>query len=344
MSRTGVEAKPTWQSLPLELRARVTQALGSDIVRAARVWGGYSPSPTFRLKLANGQRAFFKASGPGATAFMRHVIEMEERVYTELGAFISPWAPQLLGVVHEAGWRALLLEDVGPKSAPPWTPALTRQVMRAFADYHAATLGASLPEWIPRFAETDAQVTWESIAEESDGLACVAALVGAEANEALRWFRQAEPLFSRLLKNAPTIPGPDALIHGDTRSDNLRLQHGQLRLFDWPAVSVGPVEVDVVAFAQSITVEGGPTPEQCLAWYGAPLRQDVLDVALIWCVAFFAARVWLPPIDGLPRLRPFQRQQLAVLLDWSARRFHLPAPTWTAALWAPSEAHLLRAE
>ncbi len=332
MSRTGIEAKPAWQSLPIEVRVRVAHVLGSEVVRAARVWGGYSPSPTFRLKLANGQRAFFKASGPGATTFMRHVIEMEERVYTELGAFISPWAPRLLGVVHEAGWRALLLEDVGPKTAPPWTPALTRQVMCAFADYHAATLGADLPDWIARFAETEGKVTWESVVEESEGLERVAALVGPEVDDALRWFRQAEPLFSRLLARAPTIPGPDALMHGDTRSDNLRLQNGQLRLFDWPAVMVGPVEVDLVAFVQSITVEGGPTPERCVEWYGAPLRPDVMDVALVWCIAFFAARVWLPPIDGLPRLRPFQRQQLAVLLDWSARRFQLPAPTWTAAL------------
>ncbi len=337
MSRTGVEAKPTWQSLPVEVRARVAQALGSEVVRAARVWGGYSPSPTFRLTLANGQRAFLKAIGPGATEFLRHVIEMEERVYTELGAFISPWAPRLLGVVHEAGWRALLLEDVGPKSTPPWTPTLTRQVMRGFADYHSATLDVTLPDWVPRFTETDAHVTWESIVEQTDGLAHVAALAGSQADEALRWFRQAEPLFSRLLKTAPTIPGPHALMHGDTRSDNLRVQNGQLRLFDWPMVMVGPAEVDLVAFVQSISVEDGPAPELCVEWYGASLRPDALDMALVWCVAFFAARAWQPPIEGLPRLRPFQRQQLAVLLDWSARRFHLPAPAWTAALWAPDE-------
>lgn len=337
MSRTGIEAKPTWQSLPIEVRAQVAQALGSDVVRAARVWGGYSPSPTFRLKLGNGQRAFFKASDPGASDFLRQVIEMEERVYTELGALISLWAPGLLGVVHAAGWRALLLEDVGPKSAPPWTPALTRQVMRGFAEYHAATLDAILPDWVPRFTETDAKVTWESIIEASDGMERVAALAGPQANEALRWFRQAEPLFSRLLRSAPTIPGPNALMHGDTRSDNLRLRNGQLRLFDWPMAMVGPVEVDLVAFVQTISVEGGPEPESCLEWYGAPLREEVLDMALVWCVAFFAARAWQPPIEGLPRLRPFQRQQLAVLLDWSARRFHLPAPTWTAVLWELNE-------
>ncbi len=333
MSRTGVEAKPTWQSLPPEVRLAAAQALGAEIVRASRIWGGYSPSPTFRLRLANGQRAFFKGCGPDASEFLREVIETETRVYTELSHLISPWAPQLFGTLSADGWRALLLEDVGPKTAPPWTPALTAQVMRAYAEFHQSTRGGDLPAWLPRFSQTEALITWERIAGETEGWRRVAALAGSQADDALRWLRAAEPLFARLMASAPAIPGPEALLHFDTRSDNLRLQRGRLRLFDWPAVEAGPVELDVVAFAQSITVEGGPAPEQCVAWYGGPLRSDVMDVSLAWCAGFFAARAWLPEIPGLPRLRRFQRQQLVTLLDWSARRFHLPAPTWTRALW-----------
>jgi hypothetical protein len=332
MSRTGIEAKPPWRSLPPDVRRRAAEALGAEIVRAARIWGGYSPSPTFRLKLANGQRAFFKGCGPGASAFMRHVILTEQRVYTELAPFIAPWAPQLYGAFQEGAWHALLLEDLGPKTAPPWTPALTRQAMRAYAGFHQASLGAELPAWLPRFSDEDGRITWQSIVEQTDDLRDVTALAGTCSDDALRWLRLAEPLFTRLLASAPQIPGPHALLHFDTRSDNLRLQGGRLRLFDWPAVEVGAVEIDVVAFAQSIAVEGGPQPEQCIAWYGAPLRPDVVDVALAWLIGFFALRAWQPEIPGLPRLRPFQRKQLATLLNWSARRFHLPTPTWTAAL------------
>ena len=50
MSRTGIEAKPLWRSLPPEVRRRTAETLGAEIVRATRIWGGYSPSPTFRLK------------------------------------------------------------------------------------------------------------------------------------------------------------------------------------------------------------------------------------------------------------------------------------------------------
>lgn len=332
MSRTGVEAKPTWQSLPSEVRQRAAQTLGAEVARAARVWGGYSPSPTFRLKLTNGQRAFFKGCGPDASAFLREVVMIEERVYTELAHVVSPWAPDLLGAFQTADWHVLLLEDVGPKTAPPWTPSLVQQTMRAYAEFHQSTLGTALPAWLPRFADTEARLTWQSITEATDGLREVAALAETHADDALRWFGAAEPLLTRLLASAPDISGPEALLHFDTRSDNLRLQHGRLRLFDWPAVMVGPIEMDVVAFAQSITVEGGPEPEQCITWYEGALRPEAVDIALAWAISFFATRAWLPDVPELPRLRRFQRQQLATLLTWAARRFSLPTPQWTAAL------------
>ncbi|HET9109816.1 MAG TPA: hypothetical protein VFN78_03215 [Ktedonobacterales bacterium] len=332
MSRTGVEAKPMWRSLPPVVRRRVAEELGSEVVRAPRVWGGYGPSPTFRLTLANGQRAFFKGCGPHDSVFLREAVQTEKRVYTELERFIAPWAPRLLGSLHEGEWRALLLEDVGPKSAPPWTPSSARRVMSAYAGFHQASLGADLPAWVPRFADQDALVTWRQVIEETDDLREIAALTGSQSGDALRWLRQVGPLFSRLTAGAADLPSPHALLHFDTRSDNLRLQDGRLRLFDWPAVEVGPIEIDAVALAQTITLEGGPQPEQLLAWYGCELRPDAVDVALAWVIGFFALRAWQPEIPGLPRLRRFQRQQLATLLDWSARRFHLPTPDWTTTL------------
>jgi aminoglycoside phosphotransferase (APT) family kinase protein len=138
----------------------------------------------------------------------------------------------------------------------------------------------------------------------------------------------------RLADDAADLPGPSALLHGDTRSDNLRFTGGRLALFDWPSAEVGRPEFDLVAFAQSVTVEGGPAPEQVVAWYGerGPVDPAALDAALAWLAAFFADLAWRPDIPGLPRLRRFQRQQLAVVLPWLARRLRLPEPAWAAEL------------
>jgi hypothetical protein len=229
----------------------------------------------------------------------------------------------------------LLLEDVGPQRVPPWAPLTTRRIAHAYADFHTATLDKKdLPPWLPRSEKSLKRVTWSRVATESDGLHMVAALARGHSEEALGWLQAALPLLSRLADTAADLPGPYALLHGDTRPDNLRFTRGRLFLFDWPSAEVGRPEFDVVAFAQSVTVEGGVAPEQVVVWYGERLvlRPDALDAAVTWLAAFFADLAWRPDIPGLPRLRRFQRQQLSVVLAWLARRLHLPEPTWVAAI------------
>jgi hypothetical protein len=163
----------------------------------------------------------------------------------------------------------------------------------------------------------------------------LAALAGARAAEARNWLRAAHPTLARAGGRAVELAGPLALLHLDTRSDNLRFTAaGRLVLFDWPWTGVGRPELDVVPFAQSVTVEGGVAPEQIVAWYAErlPLREEALDAAVAWLAAFFAHRAWQPEEPELPRLRSFQRRQLGVVLRWAARRLGLPEPEWGADL------------
>ena len=331
MSRTGVEAKPLWRRIPREVRERVDAALGSEVRRAMRIWGGYGPTPTFRLLLANGERAFFKAAGPADSDFSRAAILREMRVYRALATVISPWAPAVLGSSETDDWRILLLEDLGPKSVPPWTRSQARGVFRAYADFHRSTFGAALPHWIAapgRYLARESGL-WDELAE-ADTLDLVAALAGDRENEARRWLEQAAPSLAAAARCLAQSGPPQALLHGDTRSDNLRWRHGRLRLFDWPHLGAGAAEFDLAAFAQSVTLEGGPQPEQLVAWYGerAPVRPEVLDAAVAAIAAFFADLCWREEIPGLPRLRAFQRAQFRVTLAWAARRLDLETPAW----------------
>ena len=127
---------------------------------------------------------------------------------------------------------------------------------------------------------------------------------------------------------------PFALLHFDTRSDNVRIQGDRLRIFDWPFATAGPAEFDVVAFCQAVAAEGGPAAERVLAWYEEVLRlrPDMINASLAGISAYFADRAWRPPIVGLPRVRRWQREQLAECLRWSARRFDLPEPGWLDAV------------
>ena len=136
------------------------------------------------------------------------------------------------------------------------------------------------------------------------------------------------------MKQSALREGSYALLHGDLRSDNLRFARGHLFLFDWPAITVGRPEWDMIAFAQSVTVEAGPSPEQIMMWYGErfSLEGNAVASALAWWLTFFANRAWRPEIPGLPRVRRFQRQQLGTIASWVARYWSFPVPEWIGQL------------
>jgi hypothetical protein len=316
------------------VRHEVERLFDASVVRAARVWGGYSPTPTFRLTFSDGQRAFFKGGTEAANPFAYKALAREERVYRELGGVIAPWAPTFYGALHIGDWRALLLEDVGPKTAPPWTPWRARQVVEGLAAFHQAAERHAYPDWVPRPEQWATAANWATIAAEADGLRTIAALAGERQEEALAWLEQARPRLDAAAQQIAATPAPLTLLHNDTRSDNLRLREGRLVLFDWPWTQLGAPETEITVFAQSVAVEQGPAPEQIVAWYDrqTALREPLLDAAIAWWAAFFADVAWRPEIAGLPRLRPFQRRQLAETLRWAARRLGLPEPGWTAAL------------
>jgi Phosphotransferase enzyme family len=322
--------------VPSPVKQRAESLLGAPITRALRVWGGYAPSATFRLILSDGRRAVFKGTYPTSNEVMPKAIRDEERVYRELGSLIQPWAPTCFGSIEHADWFALVLEDLGPPQVPPWTSRRAAAALRDYARFHAATLGRTdLPTWLRRDRHHSVARTWRELAESRGGLDGTASLASRHAAEARDWLaRHIEELVAAAERLIDIDP-PHALLHFDTRSDNLRIQPGgRLRLFDWPYTCVGPPEFDMVAFVQSIAAEGGPQPEQCVGWYaeGMPVREKALVASIAAIAGYFADRAWQPPIPGLPRVRDIQRRQLRSSLAWCARQLRLSEPTWLAAV------------
>jgi hypothetical protein len=328
------EEKPPWSVVPAPVRAETERCLGSHVVRATRAYGGYAASATFRLVLANGRRAFFKAGyppPPGSAAIFP--IDREEKRYVALAPLMGRWAPRLYGSFHLERWHVLLMEDVGPATIPPWTADKARRAARSYARFHRSTLGARLPAFLPRNDHLEFAGFWRALAKSGD-LGGPASLAGRRADEAQEWIDVALPMLRERERHLETARRPFALLHADTRSDNLRLIGDRLVLFDWPFAAAGPAEFDLVAFAQSIAAEAGPAPERVLAWYEEvlPLRGREIDASIAGIAGYFADRSWRRPLPGLPRLRSIQRRQLIATLGWAARRFALPEPRWLDAV------------
>lgn len=319
--------------MPREVKDEVARILGSPVVRAARVYGGYAPSATFRMVLADGRPAFFKGINAASNEHMHDALPREERVYRELGRYIRPWAPAFLGSFKRLDWHVLLLEDVGPQTMPPWSPAKARRTARSYATFHASTQGRPLPRWLSRSEHHDFAGYWRSLSESGE-LANTAALARRRAEEAREWLDVALPPLRQSAERLVRLRAPHSLMHFDTRSDNVRLQGERLRMFDWNFASVGPHEMDAAGFAQATEAEGGPSVDRTMGWYAEvmPLRESHLDASVAGIAGYFADRAWRPAIPGLPRVRSWQRRQLKVALAWAARRLDLPEPHWLAAV------------
>ena len=330
------EDKPVWSQVPRAVRERVDEMLGARVVRARRAFGGYGPSATFVLTLDNGRRAFFKGVYPlPEGSAVRWRLDEEERVYQELAELITPWAPAYYGSLRLGGWHALLIEALAGGRVPPWTASRAQRAVRSFAELHARTLGGPLPDWLPREHHLEFTGYWAAFTADRqlrDRLANLCRTNEAKL-DAANWIVAHGPALSAA--EAPLVSARRfALLHFDTRSDNIRLDGNLLRIFDWPFACAGPAEFDLAAFAQSITLEGGPEPEQLTAWYSEvlPLGDDVLAASVVGVSGFFADRGSSHDLPGLPRLRSFQRSQLKSSLRWAARLLSLPAPTWLDAL------------
>lgn len=334
MSRSGAEPKPVWQRVPLPVRERTAEFLGARVTRAERAFGGYAPTPTFRLLLDGGRRAFFKGINQESNSFMRGALLREERVYERLADLISPWAPAYHGSFHLDDWHVLLLEDLGPSTVPPWSAPKAKAALRAYGEFHRRTSTQSIPRWLPRAgAWAGFGHGWQRLRGAGAGMASLAGLAGERAAEARVWLDASAPRLDAAAQAYIRTRPPYTLLHLDTRSDNIRvhLDTGTpLRIFDWPFACAGPPELDLMAFAQSVTCEGGPTPETLTRWYAEvhPVRERVLRNCAAAVSGFFAGRAWEAPVEGLPRLRSIQRRQLRSSLAWAARLLDLPEPAW----------------
>ena len=265
---------------------------------------------------------------------MRAAFVRELRVYEELHGHIREWSPSVYGHFTHEDWNILILEDLGPKTVPPWTPRITRSIVQSFARFHAASRGVALPGWLRRPSEwlNDPGLLWNWTSDRSSRIER-AGLAGDQAADAADWFAREGPLLRSVSSKLLTTPAVQ-LLHCDARSDNLRWKNGRLYLVDWAEALAGPPEFDAAFFIQSIAVESPLDPETIFEWYRQvhPLDPEIMDAAVCVAAAFFADRAWLPELPGLPRLRTFQRKQLLVTLKWALGRLGQETPSWLVAV------------
>ena len=303
-----------WSDLPARVRSEVEGRLGSRVVAARTQEGGFSPGVAARLTLADGGRAFVKAVSPERNAATPSVYRREARIVSA----IPPTAavPSLLWMLDDDpnGWVVLAFEDVdGRQPTLPWRDDELDQVLEAMAALAADLTPSPLrPPLVADAAEAFGRVddlSWGS-------------LVAVPDSALDPWSTRHLERLAVLEASAGEAARGDTLQHFDIRADNLLLSADGVRIVDWPHAHIGQPWIDLVWFAPSVTMQGGPLPEDLVRRYSPARDADpgALDAVVAAVAAYFTAASLLPPLPGLPTLRAFQAAQAEVARAWLAER------------------------
>ncbi len=318
----GAGPRLPYEGLPARLREVVAAWLGAPVVRAESQSGGFSPGPAVRVLGANGARLFVKAVGAEINPDSPRMHRREARV----AAVLPEGLPvSRLRHVHDEGpdgWIMLAFDDVvGRQPALPWVAAELEQVVAALVH-----LSAQLTPPPAALADVVGSVArWGVVATP-----WWAQLVDAPTPGADAWSVRHAPQLDEVAAQAPALlrAGPQTLLHGDLRADNVLLTDAGVVIVDWPHARVGPAWLDLACAAPSVQMQGGPEPEALLARHPAALAANpaAITAAVAAIAGYFTLQALQPPPPALPTLRPFQAAQGVVARAWLAKRMGLEAP------------------
>ena len=280
--------------MTIDLGERVEAIVGQRVVALDEIpgAGGYTPALRRVATLDDGQTVFVKAAASELTATW---LAAETRSYAALGP--QPFVPRVIG--SDDG--VLVLEDLRHGHwPPPWRRGDVDRVLSTLDDVARCTP----PTDVPGLEESTGLMLrlWRKVAEEPEpflGLGLCSR----------QWFdRSIDALVAA--ESRGTLDG-DALVHFDVRSDNLCLLDDRVVLIDWNNTARGRADFDLVAFAQSVTMEGGPPPHE--------IAPDADPCLVTMLAGYFARSAPKPIIPDAPRVRAVQLAQLRVCFPWMVR-------------------------
>jgi thiamine kinase-like enzyme len=305
-----------WQDIPIHVRAAIEQALGSAVIKVASQPSGFSPGVAARLQTADGRRVFVKAIGPEPNPDSPEFHRREIRNMQAMPA--SAPVPRLLWSLDDpdTGWVVLLFEDVdGQHPTQPWRDAELERVLQAMTDLaHVMTPSPLRPPLVSKAVDSFLsyfQGWWRLKTFEGDGF-----------DRLDNWSKRHIDGLVELESQAIYAAEGDTLLHFDIRADNILLTPEQVWFVDWPHARIGAAWIDLVLFAPSVQMQGGPPPEQLLARYPADRNAapDAMTAVIVAMAGFFIRQSLQPSPPGLPTLRAFQAAQGEVAREWIAAR------------------------
>lgn len=281
------------------------------MVQARTQPGGFSPGVAARVRCADGTRYFVKAASaelnPDAPRFHRQEADVLAGLDPLIAGGQLP-VPRLRGTAESGSWFALIADDVaGCQPTLPWREAELGLVLAALDRLAAALTPA--PVTVPAVTEyLEADFTgWRTLSQTGD-------------DRIDAWSRARLPDLAALETAWAGHAAGGTLLHADIRADNLLLTGNGVVVVDWPHACRGAAFVDLVFFAPSVAMQGGPSPSELLAMSrtGRTASPEALTAVVCALAGYFTERSLRPAPPGLPTIRGFQAAQAEVTRRWLA--------------------------
>lgn len=259
------------------------------------VQGGFTMTERWVVKFSDGRSCFIKCSVDELTAtFLR----AEHLNYTRIS---GEWMPEMLAFFDNGTEVLLAIEDLSTACWDfDWTNERVQSVLRTLREVNQT----EVPEDMPRLAtSTFIKEGWSLVAKDPVPFLRLG-LCSA------KWLDSHLPRLIELTQQV-SLDGND-LTHLDVRKDNMCLvepSRGQgVVLVDWNWSVVGNGEMDIAFWLPSLSMQGGPKPQEVL-----PNRPELASIVS----GYFAARAGIPPTEGMKQsVRDLQLFQLKGAFPW----------------------------
>jgi aminoglycoside phosphotransferase (APT) family kinase protein len=305
-------ARIAWQDVPEPARVEIEQVCGAPVIEASTQPGGFSPGLAARVRCADGTRWFVKAASGEVNPDTPQLHRREAQVLAGLDPLIASGrlpVPRLRGTAESGSWFALVAGDVeGRTPSLPWRDDELDLVLAALDRLTAALTPA--PVTAPAVTEyLGADFTgWRTLSR-------------TPADDRIDpWSRARLPELAALEASWPSHAAGGTLLHADLRADNLLISRDGVMVVDWPHACRGAAFVDLVFFAPSVAMQGGPEPAALLArsHAGQTVTREALAAVVCALAGYCTERSLRPAPPGLPTLRRFQAAQGEVARRWLA--------------------------
>jgi hypothetical protein len=309
-----------WSDLPREVRARIAELAGADVVTETSATNGFSPGYAAVLGLGNGTQVFVKAVSPEQNPDSPDLARREIAVAAVLPPQVC--APHLWWSHDDGTWVLLGFQPVdGRAPEMPWRPDDLARALGALTDL--AQYGTPAPAELPPLEDAMVELAagWSLLAADGAAVDRAVAAVGEHGD----WLRAHLDELADLADEAPAASVGDTLVHGDLRADNVMLAPSpddRVWLIDWPhTCRDGARWWDLVGMLPSVAMQDGGDP-QTLFWAhpnAAGADRDAVRAVLAGITGYFVQGAVQPAPTGIANLREFQLAQGVSALDWLRR-------------------------